>query len=52
VLLNNADVGERLDHIGIGVAVERDHLLSADGNNGNRTGVFARAYMVRYADRL
>ena len=44
VLLNNADVGQPLDHLGIVVAVRRDHVLSAEGNNRNRAGVFARAY--------
>ena len=44
VLLNNADVGEPLDHMGIVVGVRHDHVLSAEGNNRNRSGVFARAY--------
>jgi hypothetical protein len=44
VLLNHADVGQPLDHIGIVVGVRHDHVLSAEGNNRNRTGVFARAY--------
>ncbi len=44
VLLNRVYDGNPLDHTGIVVAVQSDHLLCAEGNNGNRCGVFRREY--------
>jgi len=41
-ILNNADVGKPMDHIGIVVGTADDCFLSAEGNNANRTGVFRR----------
>lgn len=44
VLFNRVYDGNPLDHTGIVVAVQTDHLLCAEGNNGNRCGIFRREY--------
>lgn len=45
-LFNRVFDGQPLDHIGVVVDVDATagEVLSAEGNNGNRTGLFTRAY--------
>jgi hypothetical protein len=42
-LYNRVFNGQLLDHIGVVLEVARDEVLSAEGNNSNRTGLFPRA---------
>jgi len=42
VLYNNVACGQPLDHIGIVVEVIPEGILSAEGNNDNRAGIFPR----------
>lgn len=44
VLFNRVYDGNPLDHIGIVVAAQEDHLVCAEGNNNNRCGLFRREY--------
>lgn len=45
-LYNRVHNGKPLDHIGIVVGIVPVGVLSAEGNNANRTGVFLRAFSV------
>ena len=45
-LYNSVYNGQSLDHIGVVVGTLADGVLSAEGNNANRAGVFPRAFAV------
>ena len=45
-LYNGVYDGRPLDHLGVVIGVVSDGILSAEGNNANRTGVFHRPFSV------
>ncbi|MGF1656071.1 MAG: CHAP domain-containing protein [Verrucomicrobiales bacterium] len=46
LLFNRVFDGNLLDHIGIAVNLSEKGIVSAEGNNSNRTGLFSRTHSV------